>query len=609
MADTSQQLGCAASCSFGDVLRILPSAARATLWQELKSSSCVKSARSSCRALRELVDGQTSSVGIPLKDLSPAELVAAFHEGLWLVRRPNCTQVTLFSGPDASALLVPFATAPAAFCRAITELSVYCDEWDNPIPGGVLLGLTSRLPGLTSLELSSPPPAPDCALERQLASYALSLLPNVANLTLNDCHYVPLLPASLAARLTQLSVFAHEMLETRPTAAELATVLSKMTALRELHVSVAWQCPFGPEDVRQLLDAVPRTSLRTLEVHSVGEESNQLCCTYAGGFLDTVEITNEISPDLPYTVLSSILGTAVRRSSAMGPRLRLLKIGFVEADGIPDPDPAAELYTRCGSIELGDLIGGEDMDTILSLVERLGVPERLRWNVGIDDYYEVVRLKGQRPSEPAGVGPSSGSAGSRGGGQGSSGRALPAARVLSLPAVIERAVERMVKPTTGPGGDLVVLRGPLVRSLIAAPRALQGWLQEVSASAAATLGLSEAIVTVRMLPSAGTVLAQAAMAAGAGAVAEAARLLGGAAPEGGTGVAMVEATHSGLRWRTAVVQVLQALWDGEAEGDSGGAAGQAAPGGPSSEVERLRCLVETWQGLRDMPKAVGLPAA
>ncbi|KAG2485374.1 hypothetical protein HYH03_015865 [Edaphochlamys debaryana] len=506
MADTSQQLGCAASWSFGDVLRILPSAARATLWRALKHFSCLESARSSCRALRELVDGQTSSVGITLRDLNPAELVAAFHEGAWLVRRPNCTKVSL-SCEDPSALLVPFATAPAASYRAITELKVDFHGL-GPLPGGTLLGLTSRLPGLTSLDISSPPPAPDCALERKLASYALSLLPNLANLTLNDSHYVPLIPDNLASQLTSLSVDALEDPSTRPTSAELATVLSKMTALRELDVGVSWQCPFGPEDVRQLLDAVPRTSLRTLALYPVGEDANDLRCTYAGGFLDTVEIKNEISADLLYTNLSSILGTAVRRSSAMGPRLRLLKIGLVEADGVPDPDSAAELYARCESTQLRDsMYGFADMETILSIVGRLGVPERL-------------------------------------------------------------------SAAAGRGGDLVVLRGPLVRSLIGVPRVLQGWLKEVGASAAAALGLPQGIHRYRVLPSAGTVLAQAVTPSGPGAVAEAARLLGGTSSDGGGGVAMVEAVPSGLLWHMAVLQVLQALWDGEVEGDSGAVGGR-----------------------------------
>ncbi|KAG2483259.1 hypothetical protein HYH03_017857 [Edaphochlamys debaryana] len=158
-------------------------------------------------------------------------------------------------------------------------------------------------------------------------------------------------------------------------------------------------------------------------------------------------------------------------------------------------------------------------------------------------------------------------------------------------------------PAQGDGRDCILLRGPFVRGIMAAPPALRGWLQQVSADAT-----GKRLERYFPLPSAGAVVLECTSCEGAKAVAAAARRLGEAVNKDGGGVALVEAVHSERSWQEYIVQVLQALWDGEGEGSAEAEAvgAEAAGGAAQSELERLRCLLETWEGLRAMPAAVKL---
>ncbi|KAG2483258.1 hypothetical protein HYH03_017856 [Edaphochlamys debaryana] len=617
------------TCGLEDILRILPATARARLFSQLSSDRSLKPARRSCRALRDFVDEHTRRVTMPLRarSLQHAKLMAACSQGRWLERRPKCTSVHLSAEEESvSALAVPFATAPAEACRRITRLKIQCDDLP-PLLGVVLLSVTARLPCLTSLDLGASAPDPDDALERQLASHALSLLPSLTNLSLGDCDFVPLIPDCVAGRLTQLKVASH-IVDERPSGKALATALSKMAAAKKVVLCVSSECSFWARDVRLLLDAVPKQSpLQKLKLFPIGEASVQLSCTFAGGHLDTIEWHNEEAYDAPYSDISAVLGTAVLPSRAMGPRLRLLVLRTVEVDEEPfTPDPAAELYARCDKIRVVELKGGDHLSATLSLLRLVGTPEDLMWTVAMDNSFGNIALRdteeeaaqsdddvssacGEGGGGAAGGGDGSSGGGGPGGGRGGawSRPDKPPLAVLPLEGISSRVFECMATATEGCRDDCLLLRGPYVRGLIAADAArtaLGDWLQQVSADAA-----EGSVRRYRVLPSAGALVVDCRTSAAAKAVAEAARRLGGAAGDGsGSGGAVVEVVHSKLSWTCAIQEVLQALWDGEGEGSAEAPAGRAEAAGSAfqSELERLRCLLETWEGLRALPAALTL---
>ncbi|KAG2501541.1 hypothetical protein HYH03_000048 [Edaphochlamys debaryana] len=595
MACNTTQQSAPGSCTISDLLHILPSSAHETLYNSLKANDSLSHARSSCRALRALVDGQTSDVDMRL-GLAPARLLAAFHGGRWLQRRPRCTHVCLSkNGGSLDALAVPFATAPPEACRRVTSLGIQGGgRRPSPIPGLVLLTLTSRLPLLRSLRLSEvAPPAQDTPLDRQMASYALSLLPSLSSLSVEDPRFLRLVPDSLAAQLTQLHVCALGAQEDRPTAEMLAATCSKMAAIKELSILYPRTCPFAPQDVSRLLDAPPLSALESLTLYPVGNVAMELNCSFAGGCLDAVDFGKDPAP---YSKISAILGTAVLRSRAMGPRLRLLTLAQVDVDAEPpNPDPAAALYARCNGIQLGNLMGCRHVRPMLCVVRLLGLPQMLTWDAG--KVYTCLTVDLLRNGSEAG-GRHAGSA--------------PV--VLPTATLIQRCLERIARTVDENAETSVVLRGPFVRGLIASPRALEGWLQDV---VAALPSKPMTAFQYRALPTCGAVLleynAGSRTAPVVRAVAEAALPLGGAAD--GDSPAQVEAVSSSLLWSDAAVQVLEALWDGEEEEGEAGAPAAEAPAGGSpggaeartaAELERLRCLLETWEGLRDVPKSLEL---
>ncbi|KAG2491522.1 hypothetical protein HYH03_010098 [Edaphochlamys debaryana] len=205
--------------------------------------------------------------------------------------------------------------------------------------------------------------------------------------------------------------------------------------------------------------------------------------------------------------------------------------------------------------------------------------------------------------------------------------ASPPARVpgplpppMPLPDLLERAVERLAATTrpTSPGPlhpVLLLLRGSAVRELLADPTALHAWAQQLAKGVAAggrgpAVAGSLHVSRYRPLATAGAVVVECgygtAGLAAAEAAAEVARQLvaagsksdgapGGSAEASAAPAACVfEAIQTGLRVNGALMQVLQALWDGAEEGGPG-----PATGSREGELARLRWLLETWEGLRE----------
>ncbi|KAG2483257.1 hypothetical protein HYH03_017855 [Edaphochlamys debaryana] len=465
-----------------------------------------------------------------------------------------------------------------------------------------------------------------------MISYALSLLPSLASLTLNNTGYVPLIPDCVAGRLTHFCVSAEGAPESRPRTELLAPALSRMTALKGLELAVPGAAGFRPPEALQLLDAAPLASLQTLKLGPVGRV--EIFCSFANGLLDTVELYNETSYEVPYRDISAVLGTAVLPSRAMGPRLRLLRLCEVEADYVPPTsDPATELYARCDEVQVVAMLARAQTH-VLSLLRLLGLPEKLVCQVAMDGDYGIVNLMKElgvgsaSEAEMGDGGPGCSSAGSGGGGAGGgrSGPSKPPLVVLTPEQVAGRAVGRMVgRSSEESDTDFVVLRGPLLRGLVDIPRALHCWLERVAAEAGAVMRGAHIISSYRPLPSASAVVVGCTCSAAAKAVAAAARRMGhrhaACGGGGGSGQAMVEAVHSELTWRDAILQVLQALWDGEEESEGAGAAGSAGAeagaaggggsggddsGGDAIELQRVRRLLETWQGLLLVPQQKSL---
>ncbi|KAG2483254.1 hypothetical protein HYH03_017852 [Edaphochlamys debaryana] len=568
------------SCSFGDVLRILPSTAREVLVAALKCDSSLPDARLSCRTLRDLIDLQQTGLTVRTDLVSQHELTVLCQDGHWLRRWPRCTQVYVsVDGDTTDALAMPFLTAPAEACQRITDI-------------------TPPVPGLCKLVLSAiAPDEQDDALGFRFLTLALSMLPRLTDLTA-DWSYLPCIPSGLAGQLTRLELTSIDGSE-RAHAADVAAALAGMTALQELSLETEYTnaTNLTPADVVEILDAVPPSltsmSIAPIKADPDAPEPFSLWAAFANGRLDTIRID---SPGpTPYGQVAAVLAAAVLPSRALGPRLSLLELSDCTAEeSLPDPDhdPAADLLARCAKVTLGTLTGGGHASPAsgMLLVRKLGVPESVAWHVASDVWAEVQLT----PPKPG-----------------------LATRPLTLTpaAVVERAVARMAASPAEPGcASTVLLRGPFIRGLVVVPAALHVTLQ--SLSAAAGFNSSHYIVRYEALASAGAVVLQCSSTVAAeAAVAAAGRLA--AAAGGGGGVAsadiggdgaVLQAVCTRLHLSTALDQVLQPLWDGK-DGEGEGAAGSAgaeagAPGGgggggsAASELERVRSLLETCHGLR-----------
>ncbi|KAG2483252.1 hypothetical protein HYH03_017850 [Edaphochlamys debaryana] len=596
------------SCSLADVLHVLSSDARDGLVDALGSNSSLRNARLACRALRDLIDSQQTALTVNTYTVSYGDLVTLCHDGRWLRRWPRCTKLTLLiDGGELGALAVPFLAAPLDACQRITELAVSTEESETALPGSHVLALVSRLPGLCKLVLSATAPEEDDSpLEFSLTQMALSSLPSLTDLTANWT-YLPCIPGGLAGQLTRLELTPVDSSD-RPPAANVAEALPGMTAVRELVFAANAVEPFTPAEILELLNAAP-PSLTHMQVNTVEARGLSLRFTFSNSLLDSVHVGTSWAnsdhagpPWAPkYADVAARLAAAVLPSRALGPRLGLLSISHLTVSGsLPDPDPAAALLARCAKVELGALKGSSKGSPrgAISLMRKLGVPRSLEWDAG-RGLLATVSLTEPKPGAD---------------------KRRP---VLELRTVVESVVQRMASSAGAPD-SILLLRGPFMRGLLSVPAGLRPILRHLISAP----GVSPPLRTVscRALPAAGAVVLGLRLHKSPAAAAEAARRLAEAAGGGpeAAGVVMLEVLCPSLPLEAAIQQELQALWDGDVDGEErgvgatteeqakadvgGGAGAEAGPtsgssaggggGGPMDELDRVRCLLETWDRLR-----------
>ncbi|KAG2483249.1 hypothetical protein HYH03_017847 [Edaphochlamys debaryana] len=595
MAASSSQQCAPESCPLGDLLGILPSAARQTLYAALKSNSSLSAARLSSRVLRDFIDGHAPELKLDMGRFNLGHHLPLCHEGRWLRRWPRCTDVTIEFDVDAVSLLVlPFNTAPPEACQRITSLTV-CSSTDSVyLPSDALLTLTGRLTGLTTLQLMASCPDSDAdeeyeTLQKPLIAYALSLLPKLCDLKTDSWGHVSCISDGMAAgQLTRLELNASDPDSARPPMPELVGLLGRMTALRELVLSDTESALSFREEALELLDAIPDT-LQALEVSPVGRGYLCLRLAFAGGRVSTAAVRPCFGGLASYAPASATLASVLLPSRKLGPRLQRLELGGVDIRPTDDAGAAAALYARCDKVVVEEMVVREGAEEAALGVMRLtGLPATLEWRSDWPSHGSVLlRPPNSAAGRPVGLSPS---------------------------AVGQRAVERMAA-ADGPGATSVLVRGPAVRVLLAAPAAATLWVEQLVRGATQIEEPERPQCTLYTLPSAGAIMLKCASPEAAEAVAAAARRLAqtAASEDGagaGAGAALLDVRRSSLHWHDATTQVLQALWDGEEGGvEEAGGAGAEAPGGgggiaPTSgactpaELERVRCLMETWRGLR-----------
>ncbi|KAG2485397.1 hypothetical protein HYH03_015883 [Edaphochlamys debaryana] len=544
-------------------------------------------------------------------------------------------------------LAVPFESAPAWACSRIKELKIISQLGAN-LPGATLLALLERLPDLQSLELRGVA-LPSSDMEVSLASHALSLLPQLTKLTVSDFWYLSCIPPPLAANLTHLTVAAAEAEQrARPKARDLAPHLTGLTSLAELRLFATKAYGFSPSGVVQLHRAIPlQPSLRKLSLspvacstHSKGCSVGSLVFAFTGGQLQTVEISTG-RRSRAYRDLAALLAAAVLPSSLLRRRLPCLRVlGTISVSNGPrDPDPAAALLARCDEICSDKLSGGASAQATYGVIQRLGLPKQFAWDAGPGVRVEV-RLRPFKPTPPAGV------RRQRGGGDGGDGQPQPAAP-LEASELLRRALERMRWRAGRPRERyLLLLSGRTVQRLLPDPHALAAWLQRLGADAAAGGGDTDEggpVASYRALPDVGCVVlacrSEAAWDAvlwaamwtappplgsatggaadigsggdgggsgsgGSGGGGTASTSAGGGGGGGGGGRYDLTAEPAAMGWGEALRKVLQALWDGKPRRGAhtnAGAPSSRSDGGPAGELDRVRWLLETWEGLRTLP--------
>ncbi|KAG2491572.1 hypothetical protein HYH03_010140 [Edaphochlamys debaryana] len=603
--------------------------------------------RSSCRALRELVDSHLEELQLRPGSLDPDRFASLCQDGRWLQRWPACRRVviSLPGGNDLNPAsraqcLEPFITTSQPAYARILELELTCYEPDMLPPGPVLERLLRCLPSLRAVHLDGwlCPRSSD----RALAATALSSLPHLSSLTLSDRDWLPYVTTgALAVRLAVLRVgLSDEPGGTVLSPAGVTACVARITALEEL--TLCRSMSFSPAELRHLMDALP-PSVRRCCVERVGRREPHHCAValeLTHGLLSSFEVTSSRALKFMFAAtLQDLVVTALLPSRALGPRLPCLRVRpelSVGDERLKIGPSFSQLASCCDQIQIGSmsLMPSSSPTDALALARTLGVPEALEWGLRSGDIL-CVRLRD--PTHPS---PSTDLRAPSSGG-GSSGRAKRRALPPAADVVLRRAVQRIAAasaatnaaPGSGPGCKLprrLLVLSPAMQSLAKQPQALSGWLRQINDEMAETcpgewLGPAR-VDSFRPLPTAAAVLLECSSAAAA----EAARRLmtaeavkpavaaavvtegqAMAAPSGGAagGSGGAGAVQQGppaqavlpasLGLAEAVSQVLQALWDGEEQ--------EGGPGADVAGLERLRWLVRTMGGLKKLlPKATRL---
>ncbi|KAG2491528.1 hypothetical protein HYH03_010101 [Edaphochlamys debaryana] len=586
------------------------------------------SLRLATKSLRAVVDAHITELRLRMTcGLGIYVLWDLCRGGRWLQLWPGVRRVRLDAShsrhhPDprrrADSLLAPFVGAPSIARQRITALVVGFEGGDE-LPAASLTVLLALLPGLRTLRVEA---LLDCNPLDQLTVGATleNLTPHLTSLSLSSLSWVVGLPTGVAARLRSLEVISLGGAERSQTVYHLACAVSRMTSLRSLTLEAGaldtasiddvdeenWEevepvhnthAFFQAELMPRLLDSLP-PSLESLRVKQVELRFDndlalrfKLTCRLASGLLTSVlvEQANELK----------------------------LRLEAYLGNGLPNADAVAELLSRCDQVSLWGLVCNlehvrspeEALEAALDCTRLFGLPEKLLW---------TSRLTGVLQLRPAG---------SWAGSPGWSWRPPPA--VVPPAAVVERALERMA--CSNPAGEdtYVVVSGIGALQALSLGTLLHLWVQQMSRNIVAESGwcpsfvhgvtwysspYSEHRITcLETLPCAGaTVLtcgsrltALKAMLA----VWEQARLFMAIDPcsLGLQEAPVLVAKLASLPLDRALLQELQALWDGEQESGAGAseARGSASSGGcgwrGGTGVDRLRWLLETWEGLQALP--------
>ncbi|KAG2491503.1 hypothetical protein HYH03_010080 [Edaphochlamys debaryana] len=594
-------------------------------------------------------------------DVAPGSLSGLCRDGLWLQRWPLCSKLTLeLEDGQQVELLLPFVGAPLALRRHITDLAINSGLGLGVLQGVGLLAVLRSVPQVHHLLLNMA--MPGASAEQALTSTALASLTQLTSLLLGAVDLAKCISPGVAAHLTHLDLrdSAEESLD------QVATVQAALPALIAMtHIKLSLDERVSATQLRGLLDALPAT-VQQLRLRYLDFPGDMLIRVRAGlwyGRLAWFELRCAGGGDNPsHAMVSAFLAEALLPSRVLGPRLpRLglqLRLAADVSHAVPNPDPALPLLARCDTVDLEAVWrnGAISATTALAVVRAYGMPQYLGWTEPCRYMFRehVVRLRAAAAGV-GGCGSSGGggndSKGGNGGGNGGGGSGPPAQGSkgagpssepgagggpaemadgplppplpllpppLPLPALLERAVACLAAASatasaagSADGGATLLLRGPGLHMLLASPAALEVWVRQLVADATAALPKAAAVQVryqrrgffFQPLHSAGALTLECGSDELAAAAATAARRLAGSGGAGGAGgvaaALLLEALPTPLSFDAGLQQVLQALWDGAEEGGPG-----PATGSREGEVARLRWLLETWEGVRALPRTV-----
>ncbi|KAG2496277.1 hypothetical protein HYH03_005510 [Edaphochlamys debaryana] len=483
------------SPSLADVLRELSLPAADGFVEALGMWPSLATARLTCRALRNLVDGTITR--LRLNGAAPNFLESRPS----LTRWPRVHDITTSIeeggvGSVSSLLLLPFVDQPAEACSRITSYCARCDHDDAPgttVPAPVIMQLVSLLPNLRKLDLEdlgnsslSCMPADLSLMDR-----ALSKLPSLETLGLPGPAALPGIEA-LAGSLKEIYISqTFYTTETEDmsllTAAAVASLqrLPHLTRLCltgvETRGALAQEddpAALGPEApggglLGLLKNMPPRLeSLYWNGPSGVPDSSDWICLrlTCANGRI--IEITVEENPDgSTMQPLASVASDALLPCRALGPGPTPLALHNIYVSRF-EPHQALvlrALLQRCTpTTNTVALLDDESfLEDALALAPALEVAPGLKF-FGIHGS-NWIEFSTQGPAD-----------------------LLAEAPLPPPPALLERALDRLTAPYAANPQDrckdraLLLLRGPAAAALSQlGPAALSEWALRVERGAEA----------------------------------------------------------------------------------------------------------------------------
>ncbi|KAG2497269.1 hypothetical protein HYH03_004853 [Edaphochlamys debaryana] len=577
--------------------------------------ACLANARLACRDLRRVVNEALTELTIKPERLDPEALAALCDGGRWLQHFPALRKVIIVvSAPDAHCSM-PFAHAPLEARRRIQELELSVEDSNAPFPAAVLSELLQSLPELRALALlAAPPPGDDAS--RALATSALESLGQLETLVLSERAWLKCIGPALAPRLTQLAVNnTYPELRYRPDLSNerILALLASMTSLRDLALRSTFTSPFGMDDMPALLDILaPSVQSFTVQVSWNGQFLGPAEVEYGltDGLLASCWVRADTTVFVSYDNIFSFVQGTVLGSRKLGGRLPLLGIRSPLMAG-PVPRRAAALHARCDRVlmeQLEYVHGLCSPEVAVDFARFMGMPKVLRFDGSVSSGLSMRVALRPPAAPPADVG-----------GRGL-GNAAPSPvplqerdKILAPPlAVLQRVMLRAESGSRRRYEETawdacaradeedwaatpeLLLSGPGISALLEDPAALEAWVRQLNAQLkapgrdAAVGGAGAGARPARVVRFAPVLPVFLAVGSQSGALAAADVVLR-TAGAGGNGA--VEVSHVTLNLNLAISQVLEDLW-------SGPGAEEGGPGATVQGLERLRWLMETWEGLR-----------